>query len=179
MASETLHSQTRLQPDAIVSGSWLCCCAANWLRASDYLQELQQSLQRADQLMYNSMLSACEAFGRWRSAVQCCSAFTRLSFRRDVFSFSSLLSSHTRRGHWQAAQSIFQATAKVNRFLHSGLLAAYENCGRWQDALDCLRHGSSPDLICYSAAISACEKACKWQEGSSAPKIHAGKASFL
>ena len=171
-----------MRPDAIVSSSWLRSCTTNWLRACDYLHQLQLRLQNADQQIYNSILSTFSEHHSWRQAVSCYKSFDSLHLRRDSFTFSSLLRSHERHGHWQQAVFVVEKASAVTSVLLSGLLAAYESCARWREALEGLRHALDPDLICYSAAISACEKACQWREGASALResfFFDAKGSFL
>ena len=95
--------------------------------------------QAADQISFNSAISATEKAGQWEQAVQLLVAMSEESINPDTISFNAAISACARPGEWQIALALAASMDK---------------------------RGIARDEITYNCVSNACEKASCWQLAS-------------
>ncbi|CAJ1336436.1 unnamed protein product, partial [Effrenium voratum] len=87
----------------LVSGNGLLRALARaglWREALRLLREMQEKMQ-ANEISYNSALSACEESQQWMCALHLLDGFPRVALRRDIFSLNTVLGACEAARHWR------------------------------------------------------------------------------
>ena len=158
-------------------GSW---SAGEWramLQASSQVNDWQGSLKllarlgRPDAEAYAYAIAACGRSNQPREGQELLEVLASARIVPAAKSFNQVISAYARRGEWQPALRLLDATPVDIRTVIS-YNAALSACSaarpaRWSEALELLGRmeadGFAPDVVSYSTAAAACQHAKQWE----------------
>lgn len=137
-------------------------------KACDVIEELIQQRVIPDTGIYNNILDGCAQQSNYTLAEGLLQLMIDRGVRRDIRSYTSIISAFSKAGHWEKAFELLdvmmhQDNVVPDTICYSALITSCANKGRITDALRLLlqmKERDVPiDLIIYNSVISACSKA--------------------
>ncbi|OLP85191.1 2-oxoglutarate dehydrogenase, mitochondrial [Symbiodinium microadriaticum] len=127
------------------------------------------SFRSANQIAFNSAISACEKAGDWEEAVALLQQMCRKHVSADTVSHNAVISAFEKAGEWQRAmlqlQMMSEEKLSPDIISHNALISACARAGKWEAALGVfvsrLRAGGA-DAHSLTAALSALALAGLW-----------------
>ena len=136
--------------------------SADWTKAIGAVSVLSSRGLETDLVCVNSLIAACERFGRWQSAT---ALFKECGLSLDSAGYGALISSSKVEveGAWRLALTWLRLSP-ANQICYNSCVDACEKGGQWQVAFLLIDRMPVLDEVSFTCRISACYK---WEEAAS------------
>ena len=143
-----------------------------WQEALKLLNEMAQDGVAANEVCYNSAISACGKAGEWEKAVALLREMRDGGLTPDELNYNSAISACGKAAQWAHAIRLLREMA-VQRLCpdvvsYGAAIDACRKAGKYDRGLALLAEmrdvGLVPNEVCYHSAVTACSEAGRWNE---------------
>ncbi|CAJ1366674.1 unnamed protein product [Effrenium voratum] len=142
-----------------------------WREVAALLAVLEDVGLRADTVVYNAAMTACNRAGHWQQALALMDTLEARSLQADLITFSVAIGASSKATQWQVALQLLsrlESTGmRADLWIYSAAIGA---CGRgeqWWQAVALLarmqQEELEADVVAYSTTLSSCASAHQWQ----------------